>query len=566
FVPVSGKMLDYLTDEAEEHVLMIDLSEYGVRPSDITLGSLDSSDNVTFFMDKVRFELAQYPNDGDTLLLSNGYDDKASRAKLFLPDEALERVKNWDTSNDIRALGMLNTDYNDSTSPVTIDKEAGTVTFNSAKTNKWSQHMPFYFYNVPEELDTPGECWFDRENCILYVYPTGDTEGALLELNLGMDDTFIDGKGVDYVTFDGLTFIGSHGNGINLPDSDHLTVRNCTFNNLDGSAVLGSGYHDTIQNNEITYMGRGGIDWSGGEKSTLKKSYNLIDNNLVEHWALNKRSFVVAINGSGQGVTISHNELGHSTSNALGCSGNLNAIEYNYVHDCVKLASDCGAFYNGSSWTSGSCDIRYNIFCNIGADTNTPEAIFWDDGMAYQRAYGNLIMNVSGYGISIGGGFGNVVVNNVFLNTAWAPYLYDGRPYNGFRNNSDSFYKVGFGFIWNLYKSTPYETTVWRENFPLLSQVLQNTKDTYAPHFGYNPAFSLFSDNVCLNPKKQTAGIGVQHINYSTFIDNYVSDLAAADDVFVDPDSGDYRLKEDSPVWKTVRDFNRIPLELIGRY
>ena len=426
--------------------------------------------------------------------------------------------------------------------------------------------MPYYFFNVPEELDAPGEWYLDRDECVLYMYPNGDIADSSIELALGFNDTIVSFDGCRYIIFDGFTLTGTRGSGLRASNVSDFTLSNCRFYNIGRNAVDGTGERCTVSECEVSYVGVSGISWSGGDKATLRRADNLIDNNLVTHWGLNTRTFTSAISGGGQGITISHNEMAYSTSNATGMTGNMNVLEYNLIHDCTRYASDCGAYYNGSSWTSGGCDIRYNCFYNIGSDMATPAAIFWDDGMAYQRAYKNLLLNISGYGISIGGGFGNAVVNNAIINTGKAPYLYDARPYNGNRQGDRFYAQDSSGFIWNLYKSTPYTTTVWRESFPLLAQVLQTSNDKIAPHFGFNPAFSLFTDNIFINRESLNGGVGVQHINYSTDIDNYVSDASVLADIFVDPEHGDYRLRDDSAAWSEVRDFEDIPYWKIGRY
>ena len=48
--------------------------------------------------------------------------------------------------------------------------------------------------------------------------------------------------------------------------------------------------------------------------------------------------------------------------------------------------------------------------------------------------------------------------------------------------------------------------------------------------------------------------------------DNYLNDLTVLDDVFVDYENGDYRLRPDGIAFETVRDFEDIPYHLIGRY
>lgn len=566
FSVAEGDIASRFGEAVAGKIVMADLKKYGVTSDMLTLyrtGSATmSGTNVELSVDRETYQLARYPD--NDVLISSGIEAKSGNAKLVMSDEVNERVKTWRTVDGVWALGMIYTDYKDSTSSVTIDTSSKVIAFNNAETNGWSQSMPYYFFNVPEELDIPGEWYLDRENCVLYMYPREDINDSSIELALGYNSNIISCNGCGYITFDGITMTGTKGNCLTANNVNNFTVKDCDLYNIGKNGIEINGTYCTVSECELSYIGLHGIVIGGGNKATLTKAYNLVDNNLVTHWGLNQRAFTAGISGSGQGLTVSHNEIAYSTSSALGVQGNLNVTEYNLVHDCTTLASDCGAYYNGSSWTSGSCDVRYNCFYNIGSDKTTPAALYWDDGMAYQRAYGNLLLNISGYGVSMGGGFANTIVNNAIINTGKAPYHYDPRPYYGNRMG-DSFYSIG-GFLWNLYKSTPYETQVWRENFPLLSQILQDSSDKYAPHFAYNPAFSLFSDNIYVNSESIEGGVGVQNVHYSTSLDNYTTNIDGISEIFVDAMHGDYRLREDSVIWESVRDFEEIPYSEIGRY
>ena len=568
FSPVTGEMTNRLSDEAKSAVRVMDLKKYGITSSMLTLNQTGTSSmrgtNVEISIDRELYALAQYPNRGDSLLVTSGIRSK-SPATYVMKEDDFNRAMTWSTDNEVWAVGMMSNEWNEVTSPITFNAEDRTFTWTKASSTGLLQ-INYFFFNVFEELDEAGEWYLDRENCLMYIYPDTELETASVELIIDMQKPFITLNGCDHVTFDGFTFMGTRGEGIRGSNCEYISITDCDFHAIMDQCIrIDNLNNGTIKECEISYVGESGIEIGGGVKASLKKANNLIDNNLITHWALYKRTFTPAIDVSGQGTTVSHNELAYSTATAALVGGNLNYIEYNLIHDCTTLASDCSAFYNGSSWTAGANILRYNIFYNIGTDQKSPAAIYWDDGMAYQSAYGNLILNVGGHGFSIGGGFGQTVVNNIVVNTRGYACLYDSRPYVGNRVG-DSFYALGDGFIWNLYKSTPYTATVWRENFPLLAQILQDESDKYAPHFGFNPAFSLMTDNVYLNKSKMSGGYGCGPVHYSAVTDNYLNDLTVLDDVFEDYKNGDYRLKADSAAFESVRDFEDIPYHLIGRY
>lgn len=569
FTKVTGSVAERLGEDAGDAVRVVDLKKYGISSNMLTLNQTGTSSmrgtNVEISVNRELYALAQYPNRDDGLLVTNGLKSR-SPAIYYIKDKDLERVASWSSDNDVWAVGMMSNEWNEVTSPLSFDMSKKQMTWSRASSTG-IEHIYYYFFNVLEELDEAGEWYLDRKNCLLYLYPTAELDGASIELTIDMQSKFITLDNCDHVTFDGLTFTGTRGSGIQASSCDYLTINDCTLHAILGNGIqLANSYYSKVTDCELSYIGEKAIELSGGVKNTLTKSYNLVDNNLITHWGLYKRTFTHAISISGQGITVSHNELCDSTSSAAGMQGNLNYFEYNFIHDCTTLASDCSAYYNGSSWTSGGNVLRYNIFANIGSAQRAPAAIYWDDGMAYQSAYSNLIVNVGGHGFSIGGGFGQTVVNNIVINTGGMACLYDSRPYSGNRNG-DSFYALGNnGFLWRLYKNTPYTSTVWRENFPLLAQILQDESDKYAPHFAFNPAFSLMTDNVYCNFSKSGGGYGWGPVHYSAVADNFLDDLNSLDDIFVDYKNGDYRLRSDSTAYDTVRDFEEIPYHLIGRY
>ncbi|MFR5889832.1 MAG: hypothetical protein ACLUFM_02465 [Lachnospiraceae bacterium] len=89
--------------------------------------------NVELSVDRETYTLARYPN--DSFLFSDGIVSKSGRARLIMTDDAVDRVSSWANTDNVWALGIINTDYNDSTSVVSIDTASRVLTFNNADTN-----------------------------------------------------------------------------------------------------------------------------------------------------------------------------------------------------------------------------------------------------------------------------------------------------------------------------------------------------------------------------------------------------------------------------------------------
>lgn len=580
FVPVGDDIRKILSEEAADKVLMLDLKKYGVSSETLALYTSGcykqnmareySGTSCEFYMNGQNFVLAAYPNnyrmlEANTFLVSGA----GVPAEIALDEDVLERIRGWSSLDGIWAeCCLFYDDYRDSTSTVTFDLEAGKFTTDILDhlPDSWRTSVPkYYFYNVLDELDIPGEWYLDRENCILYMYPTGDMATADLRFLDDFTDNLITLENTNNLTFEGLTFAGSKQYGIGGEGVENINITCCEFFGQCKKAInIDKSYNSTISECYVHDTGYGGIYVQGGEKIPLKYGYNKIDNNLLERTSQLGRTFDFAICVHGQGNVISHNEIRNMSGTSLSTSGNNNIVEYNYVHDCTYLASDCGSFYNADSWTAGGDLIRYNIFANIGSDQFTPHAVYWD-GIADQTAYGNLFVNIAGMAIMMNEVFHQTAYNNIIINTGDSWTVGSSQRLDWFYYGTPSMYHAPGGELWTRAQSTPVTSDHWKINFPILSQCIWDTEglDYYNPHVPTAPAFRVVANNVVVDSKDLVMKYFAVH--YTSVYDNAI--YKSIDDVgFVDAANGDYRLKDDSPIWTLIDDFEEIPLEKIGRY
>ena len=284
------------------------------------------------------------------------------------------------------------------------------------------------------------------------------------------------------------------------------------------------------------------------------------------------------------GITISHNEICNSNHFAIHYFGNDIIMEYNYIHDVVTDTGDAGAIYAGRHYTYYGNVIRYNYFEDIGsADLGNAMAIYWDDGLSGQSAYGNVVNRVYGknsFAIMLGGGRDNEVYNNIFIDIyddeIISPAIsIDSRARAGY---FDPTYWSGdpYGHIWQ-FEEVPYNTGVWAEKYPDLAKVkyvkesLRDDDDEYA---FFNPAFVTIKNNALYvsgnGPKLMNSGLSSMDYDMpsciaDTTIDsqNYLVGKDLSD--FVDAENGNMKLKSDALVFEKIEGFEDIPFEEIGR-
>lgn len=570
----------------KDNIQVLDLSKYGVTAERIgqvrAFGQYNQAAKYNaegslyceLFCDNVRMTLARYPNAGEYLytgkILDNGdskevYTDQGTetnpdwetmqnpRGGTFEADKAVtDRVKTWTNSDDIWMFGYFQYDWADSTTPL---KEVGdgTVTTEYASVYGFKEGMPYYFFNVFEELDAENEWYIDRDALKLYFTPPADFQGKSLEISLETGD-LVTLQDAQNVTFDGITFTGTRASAIRGTGSD-ITIQNCTVKNVGENAIELTGERILVENNTITATGKAGVILTGGDRETLTSSENVVTNNLIYDWSQVYRTYQAAVSLNGVGAVCSHNEIYNSPHEAITYSGNNHVIEYNVIHDVVLESSDAGAIYAGRSWSYYGNVIRYNCIYNIGSENFTPSGIYFDDALSGQEAYGNLLINIPGCAFLLGGGRDLKIENNLIINAA-TPIYYDDRAIVD--SSASSWFKhsqtPGEG-LWATLTEVDVQSEAWKAAFPELSALSDDFENTEDPQFAANPANSTVKHNVVVSAKKSFGDISKGAEKYSDISENTLYKLGdapfAAD--------GDYTLTQ------LPEDFEQLPFDQMGR-
>lgn len=571
----------------KDNIRVLDLSKYGVTAEKIgqmrafgqynTAEKYDAAGSLycELFCGSERMTLSRYPNKGEDYLYTGKIIDngdskevytsegtqtnadwenmKFPRGGTFAADQAVvDRVRSWTNSPEVWMFGYFQYDWADSTTPLkSVDD--GSITTEYASVYGFKEGAPYYFFNVFEELDQEGEWYIDRDGLKLYWIPPTGFEQKTIELSLETDN-LVNIKGANNVTFDGIVFTGTRADAIQGEGSG-LTVRGCTIRNVGGNAIDLTGDRILVEDNEITATGKGGVILTGGDRETLTSSENVVTNNLIHDWSQVYRTYQAAVSLNGVGGTCSHNEIYNSPHEAITYKGNNHIIEYNVIHDVVLESSDAGAIYSGRSWSDYGNEIRYNCIYNIGSGNFAPSAIYFDDALSGQKAYGNLIVNIPGRGFLIGGGRDMTIENNLIINAA-TPIDYDDRAIAGIEDGGwFSHANTPESTLWQTLKEVDIHAEAWQKAYPQLSQLSDDFNNTDAPSFAANPAGSSVKNNVMINEKK-TGGTFAKRVKKFSDVGNNFSYRLG--DVQFESD-GLYRLKE------APEGFGQLPLDQMGR-
>jgi len=529
-------VLERLSPKARRSVRVIDLTAMGLTAEDwgrlYATGAFNTSykyDDAegpapcSLYYNNKRCTTARYPNSGEWLIVGEvidigdpqefygtfyeGWDQlRNPRGGTFAMDKkAAARTATWASLDDAWMFGLFAFEWADMTTPVkAIDHQAGTVTTEYASVFGFEENRTYYFFNVLEELDEPGEWYLDREAGLLYLWPPEENfENARINLALGTP-VLIAGEDLDGLRFIGLTLQGNRSSAISLR-GDNLTVSHCLVQNT-GNGISVSGYNNTVADNEVRHIGAWGISIGGGDGETLTPGNSKAVNNLVHDWAEVQMTYASGIWLGGVGNLAAHNELYNTPHQAISFGGPNQVLEHNLIYDVCLITDDAGVFYTGFSWAdSQGTVIRNNVIYNAGSGRHTPDGVYLDAGHSGVAILNNLLVNVPDNALHLNSGRDLDVRGNMVVNSknpvSYPQHTRDGAL--GIKKKGDWIHLTGpGGQMWTNLENYPRHMDIWREAFPKLAAYSTDFADIEDPSFAANPAGSVVTGNIIvgLNP------------------------------------------------------------------
>jgi hypothetical protein len=346
--------------------------------------------------------------------------------------------------------------------------------------------------NALEELDAPGE-WFLSGNTLFY-YPEKNEDINKLRVEAVKLKSFINVVGtetnpVEDFSINGITFKFSsrtlferfeqllrsdwcmyRGAVLFFENSKNSSVKNCTFEYLEGNVILMSRYNENnlVYGNHIHDCGASGISFVGDHSAVRSPSYTYheyvpydeldleigpknnqyprnctADNNLIYRTGTIENQTAGVQIAMAMDIKVSHNSIYDVPRSGINVGDGTwggHIIEYNDVFKTVQASSDHGSF---NSWgrdrfwipNHGMMDkltaqnpsipfldaihtskIRYNrMKCEHGWDIDL------DDGSSNYEVYSNLCLRG---GIKLREGFFRKVYNNVCVNNSFHPHVW----------------------------------------------------------------------------------------------------------------------------------------------
>jgi len=558
--PVTDEaILSRLDAQARGHVMSVDLRAAGVADMGVLrsrgFGRPTTPAHLELFFAGKPMTLARWPDEGQWQEIAgipedSGQDDghggKIGDLKAGF-HYAGDRPRRWKSQRDVWVHGYWSWDWANSYEQVeAIDLERRLIkTAAPHGLYGFRKGQRFYFLNVLEELDQPGEYYVDRETARLYFWPPTRQAGSEVLVSV-TDSPLISLDGVSHVTLCGLSIEAGRGHGVSIRGGENNIIAGCTIRLMGNYGVwIDGGRGHEVVSCDVAYTGDGGVSISGGDRKTLEKGAHAVLNCHFQHQGRWSKCYVPAVLASGVGHRIANSLIHDHPHCAILFTGNDHVIEFNEIHHIALETGDVGAIYTGRDWTYRGNVIRHNFIHHTGGVGMGSMGVYMDDCVSGTEISGNVFYQVSRAAF-LGGGRDHKVVNNVFVDCRPAVQM-DGRG----MDSSPVWHNMVSDFMKGRLAAVPAD--LYRSRYPAINDL----DKFYAADSRFPPENNVVAKNICVGGQWLSVGWHATE-KMLQLGENYLGEMSD----FVAPDKMDFRLKEGSAGWKCG--FEAIPADRIG--
>lgn len=451
FLPVSDlSVLNRFDSNVRDKIFVCDLRKNGITDfGAVTSRGYPVSDVMNpwtdLYVNDDAQTLARWPNENEEPLkfgkVINGpkavLEGRGKRSDSNTFEYDFDRPDRWklspnDAENDLWINGLFQWEWaGDTRKVLKLDRQNKRI---SVDYQNVSGRFHYYFRNILEELDTPGEFYIDRQAGLLYLYPpqsaaqigSAETTSSSGLKNIKAElavfnGPFVQLNGVSQCLFSGLTFTGCRTTGFWAQQCEDCYLDHCRIEGMGVHAVvmkncLWSGvYHSSLRK-----LGGCGVRLTGGDRSTLIPSGLTVHDTEIASFCQIDRAYAAAVQTTGCGMTATNNLIYDSPHHAFRMDGNDQYCARNEVHSVVYEYSDqsgidiyCDPMYRGIV-------IEKNFWHHIGSSLALcgQAGIRLDDSISGVVMTGNIFYRASGGhfgGIQIHGGKDNLCAGNLFI-------------------------------------------------------------------------------------------------------------------------------------------------------
>ncbi len=420
---------------AKTKLMQVDLGAAGAKNLyDIPDSGYSHPWVTEFFMNGSAMTIARWPNDEKTdafVKVASVEGSDNTKPITIGYDDPINRAQRWgaDAVKSMYIKGGLATEYTIAFSRVSAlnaaENKVTTKKSIEVPGTKWGK---FYFMNILDEIDVPGEYFIDNANKMLYFYPiSDDIEKSELVVSQ-LETTVIKGEGAAWVTLKDIDFAYSKMTPVNV-EGNHITIDGCTISNIGENAVTACGTDITVKNCNIFDIAGNGIDLECPEENREKliPDGNKIINNRIHNTSRISQSVSYPVTiGYANGLEIANNEIYDCSGMAIRLwRANDVTIRDNEIYNALRYTSDNGAIYWGRDITTlGNC-VLHNYIHDVGNEYGGygTQGVFTDDCGSGPYMADNILYKAGTYAYKTNCGNYSRLENNLIIDTPNAGYF-----------------------------------------------------------------------------------------------------------------------------------------------
>ncbi|MBE7043204.1 MAG: hypothetical protein E7399_06905, partial [Ruminococcaceae bacterium] len=563
FEPVTDESVlsRIVMESGRKSILQLKLSRVGITDyGEIKIQGFLGGNNMgyapTLTFEGKQLPIACYPNGTENYLMSTEVLEDGSQNPAVLGNLReikikinSDRYRYWTQAKDVWSLAYLCHDWADSTVPASFDFDTGVVSSYVGTNYYVKVNRRIKFFNLLEEMDSPGEWYVDKEKGILYLIPPeGAKEGdSLIYTSFNKDLVSIVKS--HNITFQGITFTGTRARGVYMNQADGILFENCEFSSIGNAAVyLNACYRCGVRDSYFHDLGSWGVYMNRcGDRTNLIPGECFVENSEFERFSQYKRTYSPAVHMfEDVGNWVSHCEFHDAPHFAIRYDSNDNIIEYSEFYDLCQETADTGAVYTGRYWNTRGNEVRYNYFHDLYLG-RTPTAglygVYLDDAHSSTAVHHNVFYKVSTVAL-MGGGRNNTFTDNLIVDCG-ANLIFDARCTTWMD------WEEGSNIRKNTDKVVGWQTSEVWSKYPNL-QNLYEDEEQY-------PKYNLIQNNISVNTPDFK--INQYVTQYGIVSDNVLTDNT---NVVKDYQNGDFSPSEQAASIAGLSRFDSIPLEEIG--
>jgi len=439
FQPVTDPAVRARLDEvARDHIVQLNLRPLGITDfgemKSRGFGRSTAVAHCELFYDHRPMTLARWPNEGEFSQIAGypeGHTDEHGGQLGPLTNGffyAGDRPRRWHDTSHLWVHGYWAYDWANTYERVAaLDLERRLVkTAPPYGQYGFRKDQRFYFLNVLEELDQPGEWFLDRHTGVLYFWPPKPIATSMVArppngtavpetlLSL-LNEPLLKLSGASNITVRGLTFEATRADAVQINGGAGNRIVGCLLRNIgDNGVVISGGRDNGVVACDLFDTGDGGVQLTGGDRQTLTPGGHFVENSHFQRQGRWSKCYVAAVRMAGVGLRASHNLIHDHPHCAILYSGNDHLIEFNEIHHIALETGDVGAIYTGRDYTYRGNRIRNNFIHHTGGVGMGSMGVYMDDCVSGTEVFGNVFYKVH-WAMFIGGGRDHHVENNLFV-------------------------------------------------------------------------------------------------------------------------------------------------------